>query len=347
MSNNDVFLAEGTYGKVYKCHDNTVKKYLNIFEYGTINELYMYLRYSSCPFIPKLLVVDIEKEKIILNMTYEGPTIDEYAKTIPYLSRISFVPLFINQFGIMARWLKERSIIHYDIKPTNICINPDTHVLKLIDFNFTIPTVREKFNHCGTYIYCDPSYKKKTKNHSIQFDIFSLGMCLVYWINKKDHDITKVKSNDELRSIIKMELYADNLGSDIMKIILSMINLDENSRIKAEDIPVLPIKSIENTMNVMNTIKNEEIKDERRKKIKLLIKKKFKEDYQRQVSDKKDPYCEWIIYNCLIDFESLGVLLQKNYDKSIKIIKYLCGTMIPPNTSSPALGDNSGDSCPP
>ena len=330
---SEVFLAQGTYGKVYKCSDNTVKKYLNIFEHGTVNEIYMYLKYSACQFIPKLLVVGIEGEQIVLNITYEGPTICDYAKTVTYVKRCALLPYFINQIGEMARWLKARSIIHYDIKPSNLCIDPETHLLKLIDFNFTIPTVRKKFDHCGTYIYCDPSYhKNKSKTHSIQFDIFSFGMCLINWISKTDHDICKVKTNEELRAVINIELYLEGTTIDIMHIILSMIDLNENTRMKAENIPILPYKSC---------IDDDEKKEERRRKIKLLVKKEFREEYEKQSSNMKDPYSEWIIYSCLVDFKCLRTLTHKNYDDSVKIIRYLCGKMLPTTASSPVFIDGT------
>jgi len=323
MESKDVFLAEGTYGKVYKCADNTVKKYLNIFEYGTINEIYMYYKYSSCPFIPKLNVISIKNECIMLHITYEGPTMSSYADTLSYNQRIELIPTLINQIGEMARWLKSKSIIHYDIKPENICINVETNIIKLIDFNFTIPAIRKNFKHCGTYVFCDPSYKKKTKDHSIQFDIFSFGMCLIYWINKKTYNMSKIKTNDDLRSLIKIELL-DNVNNDYIKIILSMIDLNECNRIKAECIPIYKLNNINK-----EDIEKEERQDERRRKIKVLIKKEFREEIERESFKQRDPYYEWIIYKCLYEFESLGEVLHKNYEDSSKIIRYLCEKMFP------------------
>ena len=275
MSFNNELIGSGTYGKVYRTEEY-VEKHMKINTTGVFNELYFYKKYKSGKFFPKLLDAYLkhnDKTTVILKLSYEGNTLASSVLTFDFGKRVSMLPELISQFGRILRWLSRNMIIHYDIKPANVCIKfttANTFVIKLIDFNFTIPIVRKNFLHVGTHVFADPSYHKR-KNHTTQYDVFSSGMTLFYWLLKKYASETSIKDGTFLNSEFDIASLKKLIPDHLINVLIKMVDINEKTRIKQSDIPDFVNPKIQITLKESN----------------------------------HNIYYEHIIYNCIININEL------------------------------------------
>jgi predicted ATPase/signal transduction histidine kinase len=92
--------------------------------------------------------------------------------------------LAITVVGILGR-IQERHVIHKDLNPSNIVINPETGQLKLIDFGISTvlsrenPTLKDPSRLEGTLAYVSPEQTGRM-NRAIDYrtDFYSLGVML-------------------------------------------------------------------------------------------------------------------------------------------------------------------------
>lgn len=169
---DNVKLGEGSFGKVFatkagKVNSATKHVKLNFgnddlpfIHESTLRE-YAVLAQAGGGYIPKLTKAakfDVANDKLELTMTHGGMTLMSYAKTISYIERIKFVPSLIYQLAQGLLQLQRSGVIHGDVKPDNILVDPKTKRVRVIDFGITsfIQNESDKFvsiDH-GTFVYC-------------------------------------------------------------------------------------------------------------------------------------------------------------------------------------------------
>lgn len=144
----------------------------------------------------------ITKEVAILNLLggYKGfpQLIDiqikpcEYSLVMPYLGKTLYKHKYTRDIFIQilrkVAILHKHNIVHFDIKPPNICID-DNNKISIIDFSHSILTLDYEIHvHtcCGTYTYMPPEvFRKKTYKLTSAIDIWSIGCVLYELITKK------------------------------------------------------------------------------------------------------------------------------------------------------------------
>lgn len=151
-------IAEGTYGKVYLCHETLeIRKSMSkrvVFntsnqeaatdddplvpnvEYGAVTELSVYNSLlPSMPGIPQFLHYDEGNDNVELYMTYCGDTVHRWLRNRSFSQIAEVLPSIMLQLTDTCCRLYMQGIQHTDLKPTNMLIDPYTHQITLIDFN--------------------------------------------------------------------------------------------------------------------------------------------------------------------------------------------------------------------
>lgn len=204
-------------------------------------ELYFYKKYyEETDFLPYVykIIVSPNRHNIKIYMSYEGIDLFKLSNIIAYNKRIQMVPTIIDQLLDILRWLKNKNIIHMDIKPSNICFNQNLNQIKLIDFGNTIPydccVLR---HHIGTYEFADPSYVDP-KIHKFSYDMYSAGITILYWISKIK--LTNFPKNNKYLcdKYFKPLMLSNDISNFYISLLQSMTELDENTRINIDDINI-------------------------------------------------------------------------------------------------------------
>ncbi|OGT47686.1 MAG: hypothetical protein A3E82_00880 [Gammaproteobacteria bacterium RIFCSPHIGHO2_12_FULL_38_11] len=111
------------------------------------------------------------------------------------LSQNERIRLGIRIINAVAK-LHEKNIAHLDLKPANILIDPLTHEITLIDFDFSEKNINEKLSCCkGTSNYL-PHKNNILKTEKKDIDIFALIKTLFLKKEVYIEQLTRVKKDD-------------------------------------------------------------------------------------------------------------------------------------------------------
>lgn len=143
---------------------------------------------------------------------------------------------FIAQMVIALRFLKERNIIHRDIKPKNILIHEDG--IKISDFGVAKiinnhNSDQETTTFSGTIQYMSPQILRQEK-YTFQTDVWSLGITIYYmlfgrlpWQSQKVMGILKEIGEE-------VAIPEGNVPPLLRDLLQRMLFLEENERITIE-----------------------------------------------------------------------------------------------------------------
>ncbi|MEG4234102.1 AAA family ATPase [Microcoleus sp. Pol11C3] len=165
-------------------------------EYPTFNELvqfrnqYTIAKNLDFPHIVKPLTLEVYQNSYALVMEdFGGVSLPTYLKTATNetqasqaLPLVEFLQLAIQLTDIL-HYLYQNRVIHKDIKPANILINPDTKQIQLIDFSIAslLPRETQEIQNPnileGTLAYLSPEQTGRM-NRGIDYrsDFYSLGV---------------------------------------------------------------------------------------------------------------------------------------------------------------------------
>ncbi|MEG3919598.1 AAA family ATPase [Microcoleus sp. T3_A4] len=165
-------------------------------KYPTFNELvqfrnqYTIAKNLDFPHLVKPLTLEVYQNSYVLVMEdFGGVSLSTYLKTATnetessqVLPLAEFLPLAI-QLTDIIHYLYQKRVIHKDIKPANILINPDTKQIQLIDFSIAslLPRETQEIQNPnileGTLAYLSPEQTGRM-NRGIDYrsDFYSLGV---------------------------------------------------------------------------------------------------------------------------------------------------------------------------
>src|ERR671933_109389 len=165
-------------------------------KYPTFNELvqfrnqYIIAKNLDFPHLVKALTLEVYQNSYVLVMEdFGGVSLSTYLKTATNETQPSQVlPLaeFLQvaiQLTDVIHYLYQKRVIHKDIKPTNILINPETKQIQLIDFSISslLPRETQEIQNPnileGTLAYLSPEQTGRM-NRGIDYrsDFYSLGV---------------------------------------------------------------------------------------------------------------------------------------------------------------------------
>ena len=217
-------LYEGTRTLVYRATRNfdqqpvVIKVLRN--EYPSFNELLQFCNQytiaKNLDFLGIIKSLDLEPWSngyALVMEDFGGVSLSNYLKTsgdgnlkppsISFISLVDFLPIAI-QLTEVLHYLYQNQIIHKDIKPANILINPTTKQIKLTDFSIAslLPRETQEIQNAnaleGTLTYLSPEQTGRM-NRGIDYrsDFYSLGVTFYKLLT----GVLPFQSNDPLELV--------------------------------------------------------------------------------------------------------------------------------------------------
>jgi serine/threonine protein kinase len=290
------FIGEGGYKKAFltknlKNNKNYVifiqktntKKGINIFN-GEINKLKHILKKFKnkcvesiiCPVFLREIKENSNKKGVIITNYFQGIDLHKflYKKNTPDYTLIDLFKIFKNLTFVISK-LHKTGIVHMDIKPENIMIDPKTFDVNLIDLGVSCDINSKDCEMAGTPLYLPPEYYTKNYEAGIQnfeFDVWALGN-IFFQLLTKEHPVEKlilkrfydkqfntilyfmkttnnekfykqlkkVEFNDLIKEELKYEAYPEIkeytiIVKKFLDITLKCLNMDPSKRITIEEI---------------------------------------------------------------------------------------------------------------
>ena len=217
-------LGQGSFGEVYLVQEKNTQNYFamkvldkkriekqNIFKYAMTER--NVLSIINFPFIVKLNYAFQTKDKLFLLLDYCPG--GDLSKQLQIQTRFSEdkAKFYICEITLALGELHKKDIIFRDLKPDNIVIDKEGHVM-LTDFGLSREGVNEKYiakSFCGSIAYLAPEMLNR-KGHGKAVDWYLLGVCFYemlvgippYFSNNKEQIF---------KNIEKAELFIPNFVS--------------------------------------------------------------------------------------------------------------------------------------
>ena len=148
----------------------------------------------------------------------------------------------LKQLSNVLCFLQKNNIAHRDIKPQNILIFPND-IVKITDLGEAknISTNLDKaFTVRGSELYMSPllynalkNADKEVKHNVFKSDVFSLGYCILFAMCLTVRAIECLREVENMRSIrnlVNKNVDKTKYSSELVNVILKMIEIDENKR---------------------------------------------------------------------------------------------------------------------
>ncbi len=136
-------------------------------------------------------ILDNERTVLMFREYFEGISLSSFLQSKPELKTTQILHIAI-QISEAIQYIHSKNIIHKDINPNNILINPSNLSIKLIDFGIATKQVRETIDLInlsqleGTLDYISPEQTGRV-NRSLDYktDLYSLGVVLYQLFTKR------------------------------------------------------------------------------------------------------------------------------------------------------------------
>lgn len=187
----------------------------------------------------------LKKEGEINGFVYEymsNGSLQEYVE----LGKIdpNFALTAINRLYYALLFLRSCNLIHRDLKPFNILIDHN-RLPYIVDFE----TIRQPIdansspedvmtNDIGSSLYTSPEQDSED-NVSFPTDIYSFGLIVYFLIERKNFF-----SDTQKKFLGDMIIEKMNCSNDILNMCMKCLKLDQNERIKIEEIGLIIVKEI-------------------------------------------------------------------------------------------------------
>ncbi len=135
----------------------------------------------------------LEDGSLALIMSYiAGPTLEQIVEKVGKLDPETVAWITERVLNALL-YLHHHGVIHGDIKPQNIIVQPDIHAVVLVDFGLAVvkPTPRSKAQ--GYTEYFSPPEQRAGKTLLPGSDFYSLGMLMIYALSGSMKAVEQVR----------------------------------------------------------------------------------------------------------------------------------------------------------
>jgi eukaryotic-like serine/threonine-protein kinase len=212
--------------------------------------------------LPKtLLIEDFENELFVIKSYFKGITLDEYWKTISKKNKIDFLRTLLEKLTPLFQELKEKELVHSDIKPTNIIINGEGLNFEVYLIDFGLAFYPKKINRKVVFAlgYSAPELilnKLHLANHSS--DIFSLGICFWQLLEGKlplSHPNPAIMTNLQLTHPIPTSSKINSNWNNVLQKMCYKASFNKPpNKLSSEEIENLLCKGIKNRYQSISEI---------------------------------------------------------------------------------------------
>lgn len=239
------FIGSGTFGTVFfdKKNNEAIKKCShedsrNIWA-GNLREMDILKRCGEHPNILKLNSIsmkeDSEYNKLLLHMKFYPNNLDAFVKSKKRIE-ISLVRNIICKILLGLEYLHANKVIHRDLKPDNILIDPETMDIAICDFGMSAVLMKYAKYDCKVTspLYRAPEVYRENK-YSSEIDIWAVGMIMYYLIQKENvyyfpqKEISEIENRMEV--LYKRKSKNAQLELEALKIKINEIILNEIGKI--------------------------------------------------------------------------------------------------------------------
>ena len=240
-------LGEGSFASVYRAYDSETEqvvalKVLSSFA-AALGPVRSRLRrearaYAEIrhPNVLRLLEAQCASEPVFLVLEYvQGFTLDEFmANKKPSLAQA--IDIF-RQLALGAGALHAKALVHRDIKPKNVLVQPDKGRALLADLNLVFSQdytpLTETGTVLGTPLYFAPEFGLGAEP-SPQSDVFSLGLVTIEMLTGKPamslDEVTKFLAGGSFPALPKASSLPVDLSPELGKILLRCLSMDPSER---------------------------------------------------------------------------------------------------------------------
>ena len=239
-------IGSGSYGTIYNYKEKIIKQ-INLLDknynicHHSIKEICA-LSQLSHPNIIKASNIQFINNHINITMEKWGISLHEWCFITKKSERFKALNKIVFQIIYVLYYLYNMNIIHGDLKPGNILINPDTYEIKIIDWG-TIGFINSEHNICScTYVYTAPELiVYNNPNYNQKIDIFSLGLIIDFIYSKNittdtEHFSRFYDFKYKQYPIFKNTKYLSFLDQKLIDLTFKMVKYSIYERIHIEDL---------------------------------------------------------------------------------------------------------------
>ena len=332
-------VGEGAYGIVYKCENIQTGSIVAIKKFKEVEEELQHTMIRELNCVEKIkhenIVGYIESFEInnILFIVFEyvEKTLLEVLKSSENGLHPSLIKKYVYQMCKAVNYLHQQNIIHRDVKPENLLINPNNDVLKLCDFGFArqiLPSTQKITDYVATRWYRAPELLITGGYYGIEVDYWAIGCIMgelvdgqplfpgdneLDQINKIQSILGKVpddqieafnnnpiyrnKMLDEVDEEITLkDIYGDKLDNIAIDFMKGLLELDPKKRLSGDKVFNHPyLKDFQMNSNSKSTSKRKKlnlIKDDEYKIKSYTTYTKYNNTNQHSPENKTTLYCK-------------------------------------------------------
>ena len=182
-------IAEGGFGRTYKAEHTVIGELVCIKDCANISpqdtqmlidecKTTWDLRHYAIPAMRDLIKMD--DGRVLLVMSYiPGPTLEQLVKKVGALDP-EHVAWITERIMNACMYLHRSGVVHGDIKPQNVIVQPDRHMAVLVDYGLSMVKPSSKDESKGYTPFYAPPEATTGKPLVPESDYYSIGMTMIF-----------------------------------------------------------------------------------------------------------------------------------------------------------------------
>jgi serine/threonine protein kinase len=209
-------IAEGGFGRTYKAEHTILRELVCIKDCSNISpqDTQMLIDECKCVWdlrhyaIPAMRdLIQMPDGRVLLVMSYvPGPTLEQLVKKVGAIDA-EHVAWITERILNATMYLHRNGVVHGDIKPQNVIVQPEKHMAVLVDYGLSMSRPTSKDEAKGYTPFYAPPEAISGKPLIPESDYYSIGMTMLYALSGSvenvERKVVPTDVPDELCAFIK------------------------------------------------------------------------------------------------------------------------------------------------